>query len=76
MLISDLHSSKLIGCGGELNQSECLYIGQKGMEGVEGAECAEGAEGTKDMEGTEGMTYIGGTVICCGGDLANQSAYI
>ena len=50
MLISDLHSSKVIGCGGELNQSECLYIGQKGTEG------AEGTEGEEDMEG---MTYIG-----------------
>ena len=30
----------------ELNQSDCLYEGQKGTEG---------AEGTEDMEGTEGM---------------------
>ena len=30
MLISDLHSSTLIGCGGELNQSG------KGMQGVDG----------------------------------------
>ena len=36
MLISDLHSNKMIGCGGKLNQSECLYIGQKGVEGTEG----------------------------------------
>ena len=32
MLISDLHSGIVIGCGGELNQSDCLYLGQKGME--------------------------------------------
>ena len=49
MLISDLHSSIVIGCGEELSQSDCLYVGQKGMEG---------AKGVKDMEGAEGMTYI------------------
>ena len=43
MLISDLHSSIVISCYGELNQSDWLYVGPKGMEGVEGA---------------EGMTYI------------------
>ena len=58
MLISDLHSSKVISCGGELNQSECLYKGQRDMEG---AECMIihlyiGKKGTK---GVEGMTYIG-----------------
>ena len=34
----------MIGCSGELNQSEYLYVDQKGAE---------------DMEGMEGMTYVG-----------------
>ena len=34
MLISNLHSSTLIGCGGELNQSECLHWGAQKCTGV------------------------------------------
>ena len=44
MLISNLHSSIVIGCGRELNQSDCLYVGQKGTEGVGSMEGTEGAE--------------------------------
>ena len=36
MLISDLHSSTVIGCGGGLNQ---LEWGTEGAEGMEGTEC-------------------------------------
>ena len=42
----DPHISTVIGCGGELNQSDWLYVGQKGVEGAEG------------VKGTEGMAYI------------------
>ena len=42
----------MIGFGGELNQSDCLYAGQKGMEGMESAEDTEG------MEGTEGFWLL------------------
>ena len=35
MLISDIHSSTVIGCGGELKQSE---YGMDGTDGVEGAD--------------------------------------
>ena len=38
----DQHISIVIGCGGELNQSDCLYVGQKGAEGAEGVEGTEG----------------------------------
>ena len=64
MLISDIHYIIVIGCGGELSQSDCLYVGEKGAEGMAGTEGAEGMEGTEGMEGaegtesTEGMTYI------------------
>ena len=61
MLISDLHSSTVIGCGGELNQSECLHTGQKSTEGCRGAE-----RGTKGYGGgTErGMEVLGLFVAC------------
>ena len=51
MLISDLHCSIVIGCGGEFSQSDCLYVGQKGAEGAE------------SMEGTEAFLRGGGVKI-------------
>ena len=36
MLISNLHSSTVIGCGGELNQSGKCVESTEGMEGTEG----------------------------------------
>ena len=67
MLISDIHYSIVIGCGGELNQSDCLYVVQKGVEG------AEGMEGT---EGVEGMTYIKALWLDVVRSLTNQIAYM
>ena len=55
ILISDLHFSIVTSCGGELNQSDWLYVGKKGMDGTDGT---EGAEDTKGVEGAEGMTFI------------------
>ena len=48
MLISDLHSSNVIGCGVEINQSE---------QGADGADGMEGADGKDSVEGTDGMRW-------------------
>ena len=67
----------LIGCGGQLNQSEW---GTEGMEGTEGAEDAEGME--TFLRGwwgkNQGFMLISdlcsSTVIGCGGEF-NQSEF-
>ena len=63
MLISGLQSSTVIGCGGELNQSE---LGMEGMEaqrvqrqgGCRGMEGVKGAEGMEGTEGVKGFIFM------------------
>ena len=87
MLLSDLDSSNVIGCGGEFTQSE------QGMDGADGVDGTKGTDDADSMDGVDGMhgmdTFLRGWwgknqgfmlisdlqsshVIGCGGEL-NQS---
>ena len=45
MLISDLHSSNVIGCDDEISQSEQDADGADSMEGADGMEGSDGMDG-------------------------------
>ena len=58
MLISDLDSSNVIGCGGEFTQSEQGMDGADGMDGTKGTDDADSMDGVEGMHGMD--TFLRG----------------
>ena len=68
MLISDLHSSSLIGCGGDLTNQTALHRGTEGKEGVEGhGGVQRGRRGMKGHRGTQNAIGVQSGMERCRG---------
>ena len=54
MLISDLHFSNVIGCGGEISLSE------QGTDGTDGTKAVDDVDDTDDVDGMDGAHGVDG----------------